>query len=41
MDEESQFDIENGHCFVDHCINENFLIKYKGQTPSFGNGYIT
>lgn len=40
MDEESYFDVENGHKFVDWCINENYLIKYKGKSPCFANGFI-
>jgi len=41
MDEESWFDVENGHKILDWCINENYLIKYKGQKHSFANGYIS
>lgn len=38
MDEESYFNTENGHKIVDHCINENYLIHFKAQKPSFANG---
>lgn len=39
MDEESYFDVENGHKVADWCTNENYLIS-KGQKPSFAQGYI-
>eukprot|EP00801_Mesodinium_rubrum_P003536 Mrub_03536.p1 GENE.Mrub_03536~~Mrub_03536.p1 ORF type:complete len:477 (-),score=41.68 Mrub_03536:6-1331(-) len=41
MDEESYFDVENASKLVDFCDNENFLIKYKNQAPSFANGPIS
>jgi len=41
MDEESFFDVQNGHKIVDWCINENYLIKFKGHKHSFANGFIS
>jgi len=38
MDEESYFNTDNGHKIVDFCDNENYLINYKNQQPSFANG---
>lgn len=40
MDEESYFNVENGHKIVDWCLQENYLIKVKGLMPSFANGLI-
>jgi len=40
LDEESYFDIDNGNKIIDHIINENYLIKYKDQKPSYANGVI-
>jgi len=40
MDEESYFNTLNGHKMVDYLDNENYLIKYNNQKPSFANGFI-
>jgi egghead protein (zeste-white 4 protein) len=41
MDEESYFDSENAKHIIAFCDNENYLIRFKRQKPSFANGYIT
>lgn len=40
MDEESYFDTHNALKLTHFCDNENFLIKYENQAPSFANGSI-